>query len=489
MKSARFSPSSRRVLWALLVFGLFLIFDIALFGVLIFRSLSEREVEKILLETEGEMQTLAEKIAARAEEEGGDLYTAVAIETETLVYIDSLLQEREIFTSVQIRDKDGLLVWQNDTRQTQPSRAGDGSDLDLPQLEVRAPGDPELSAGLPDDGTVDLQLDSEQQIEQVEVRRRKVVDDIRDLEVPIQDLGSIQIGISQEELERRAEVLRQDLIRQVTVIGGVTLLLFFTGYLGVWFLLRRSRRLEEHAKEAERMAYIGTLASGLAHEIRNPLNSLNLNMQLLQEEMGDCAPTPSGPRLLGITRSEISRLERLVTDFLSYAKPRPLDLEEVTATELLEAAEAMVVAEARSRDARIEIEDRTGGVGFRVDASQIRQLLLNLTHNALAATEDGSREPVVRLTAARHGGHVVITVQDNGAGIPPDQQERIFDLFYSTRRGGTGLGLAIAQRIVKDHRGRIEIDSTPGEGTTVSVHLPLIPGEPSPAIQPLEHTA
>lgn len=489
MSSARFSPSSRRVLWALLIFGLFLIFDIALFGVLIFRSLSEREVEKILLETEGEMQTLAEKIATRAEEEEGDLYTAVAIETETLVYIDSLLQEREIFTSVQIRDKDGLLVWQNDNRETQPSRAGDGSDLDFPQLEVRAEGDPELAARISDGESVDLQLDSEQEIVQKELRRRKVVEDIRDLEVPIQDLGSIQIGISQEELESRAEVLRQDLIRQVTVIGGVTLLLFFTGYLGVWFLLRRSRRLEEHAKEAERMAYIGTLASGLAHEIRNPLNSLNLNMQLLQEEMGDCAPTPSGPRLLGITRSEISRLERLVTDFLSYAKPRPLDLEEVTAPELLEAAEAMVVAEAHSRSARIEIEDRTGGLAFQVDVSQIRQLLLNLTQNALAATEESSREPVVRLIAARHGGYVVISVRDNGVGIPPEQQDRIFDLFFSTRRGGTGLGLAIAQRIVKDHRGHIDIDSTPGEGTTVSVHLPLIPGEPSPVAQPLEHTA
>jgi len=489
MSSARFSPSSRRVLWALLVFGLFLIFDIALFGVLIFRSLSEREVEKILLATEGEMQTLAEKIATRAEEEGGDLYTAVAIETETLVYIDSLLQEREILTSVQILDKDGLLVWKNDTRETQPSRAGDGSDLDLPPIEVRGPGDPELSARLSDGGSVELQLDPEQQIERVEVRRRELVDDIRDLEVPIRDLGSIRIGISQEEIESRAEVLRRELVRQVSVIGGVTLLLFFTGYLGVWFLLRRSRRLEEHAKEAERMAYIGTLASGLAHEIRNPLNSLNLNMQLLQEEMGDCVPTPSGPRLLGITRSEISRLERLVTDFLSYARPRPLDLEEVTTQELLEAAETMVVAEARSRDARVEIEDRTGGLRFQVDASQIRQLLLNLTQNALAATEESPREPVVRLTAARHGGHVVISVRDNGVGIPPDRQERIFDLFYSTRRGGTGLGLAIAQRIVKDHRGRIEVDSTPGDGTTVSVHLPLIPGETSPAIQPLEHTA
>jgi signal transduction histidine kinase len=100
-------------------------------------------------------------------------------------------------------------------------------------------------------------------------------------------------------------------------------------FLLVTSLLRRSQRLEEKAAESERMAYIGTLASGLAHEIRNPLNSVNLNMQMLEEELGETGGTPTGTRLLSITRSEVGRLERLVTDFLSYAKPRTPDLEEL----------------------------------------------------------------------------------------------------------------------------------------------------------------
>src|SRR6202049_5362259 len=95
-------------------------------------------------------------------------------------------------------------------------------------------------------------------------------------------------------------------------------------------LLRRARRLELQAAEAERMAYVGTLASGLAHEIRSPLNALNLNMQMLEEEIAEQAPgtMPTGRRLLSITRSEIDRLQRLGTDFLAYAKPRPLELQE-----------------------------------------------------------------------------------------------------------------------------------------------------------------
>jgi len=475
MSSSRSSSTSRRLLIALTVFSVFLIFDVALFGWLIFRSLSQREVDKILLETQGEMQTLADKIAARVLEEGADLYTAVAIETETLTYIDSLIQEREVVTSVEIRNKDGMLVWRLDNRETQPSQTGDGRDL----LGL---GDPELGG---DPEHVELS-DLEGGFERRTTHRREVVDDLQDLEIPIRDLGSIQIGISQEELQSRAQVLRYDLIRQVSVIGGVTFLLFLTGYLGIWFLLRRSRRLEDQASEAERLAYIGTLASGLAHEIRNPLNSLNLNMQLLQEEMGDCAPTPSGPRLLGITRSEISRLERLVTDFLSYAKPRPVEREEVPALELLESAEAMVVAEARSRGARIEIEDRTEGGNLNVDPGQVRQLLLNLLQNALAATEESGRPPEVRLCAERRGYRIVLSVQDNGVGICPEEKARMFDLFYSTRRGGTGLGLSIVERIVRDHEGGIEIDSTPGEGTTVRVRLPRATGLEAPAAQPME---
>src|SRR6185295_4072506 len=121
-------------------------------------------------------------------------------------------------------------------------------------------------------------------------------------------------------------------------------------------------------------AYVGTLASGLAHEIRNPLNSLNLNMQMLEEELEEKAPLPSGKRLLAITRSEISRLERLVTDFLSYAKPRALEPVEEPAVALCERVLGVLAGEIQRRGAEASVEDRSVGARVRVDPAQMTQL-------------------------------------------------------------------------------------------------------------------
>jgi signal transduction histidine kinase len=107
-----------------------------------------------------------------------------------------------------------------------------------------------------------------------------------------------------------------------------------------------------------------------------------------------------------------------------------------------------------------------------VDPAQVRQLLLNLAQNALEATEGSGRPPAVRLRAERRGAAAVLAVEDNGVGIPPGELKRVFDLFYSTRKGGTGLGLAIVDRIARNHGGRVEVASTPGRGTTFSVVLP-----------------
>jgi signal transduction histidine kinase len=298
---------------------------------------------------------------------------------------------------------------------------------------------------------------------------------VPDVTVPIGDFGELQIGISAPVLATRIEVLRRELIQQAAVIGVVSMVLLLTAYVGIWLLLRRSRRLEIQAAEAERMAYIGTLASGLAHEIRNPLNSLNLNMQMLEEELAENGgAAPLSKRLLGITRSELSRLERLATDFLTYAKPRPLELEEVPAARLLERVPQVLEGEIQKRRAQVVAVDRSGGARVRADLSQINQLLLNLVQNALLAAEEAGRPPVVRLTAHRQGSAVLLEVADNGTGIPAGEQAKIFELFYSTRKGGTGLGLAIVDRIARAHGGRMKVESTPGEGTVMTLELPAV---------------
>ncbi len=450
------STTSRRLLIGLTVFGLFVLFDIALFGWLIFRALSQREIERVLLETRTEAEGLARQIEARAERQGKDLFTAVALERETQTYIDSVLRHRDIVQTVEIRAKDGTLVFRNRHHQEIP--------IEPPRPAVPPPRSPELPMEVPPG------LRPEPRAEQRTTTNVEIYEVPR-IEVPIGDLGELQIGISEAELRRRTEALRQELVRQASWISLATIVLLVSAYSAIWLLLHRGQRLEARAAEAARMAYVGTLASGLAHEIRNPLNSLNLNMQMLEEEIAEHGAPPSGPRLLAITRAEISRLERLVTDFLAYARPRPLELVEAPAVELLERAREVLAPEAARRGVALEVEDSSGGARLRVDREQIHQVLLNLGRNALAATEETPR-PRVRLTALRHGPEVVLAVEDNGIGVPPEEQGRVFDLFYSTRKGGTGLGLAIVERIVKAHGGRVAVESAPGERTVFTAAFP-----------------
>ncbi|HUF77564.1 MAG TPA: ATP-binding protein [Thermoanaerobaculia bacterium] len=446
----------RRLLVALVVFGAVVILDLVLFGWLIFRSLSQREIERVLLETRAEAEDIAGRIAERAERQGADLYTVMAVERETRTYIDSVLRQRGVVSSVEVYDDDDALVYQARAEVVEP--VGSGEVLQLGDREL--PGEP---------GTVRTEEDvrtSEYQVEK-----------------PIGDFGVLRIGLSERDLQQRIGELRRDLIGQTATLGAVTLALLLGAFLLIAALLRRGQRLEEQAAEAERLAYVGTLASGLAHEIRNPLNSLSLNMQMLEEELGrnGAARAPTGGRLLEITRGEIARLERLVTDFLSYARPRALEAEEVPAAELLERVRELLQREAGDHRVTLDVEDRSGGATLRVDAAQIRQLLLNLAQNALAAVEE-TAAPRVLLAAERHGAVVDLLVEDNGRGIPPADLDRVFEIFYSTRKGGTGLGLAIVDRIARNHRGQVTLESEPGRGTRVRVSLPA----EGPAAEPKE---
>jgi signal transduction histidine kinase len=439
---------SSRAMLVYSLLGLFILFDLALFGWLIFRSLSEREIQRVLLDTREQAQGLAEQIAERAAVGDRDLYTAVASEQETLSYIDSILQQRDVVQTLEIRDRDGVLVYRTYTEASVPAEGGEL--LPFRESEVPPQIDQRTSQN---ESTFDLESSP------------------FDINIPIAELGFVHVGISQGQLEQRIAVLRGDLVRLVTAIGAVTLALLTAAYLAVWWLYRRGRRLEEQAAEAERMAYIGTLASGLAHEIRNPLNSLRLNMQMLEEDLDN--PTLGTDRkILAITKSEIGRLERLATDFLSYARPRALDLERVRAVDVLGSAREVLAREIEAEGVTVTVRDETGGQIVEVDRSLMRQLLLNLLQNAVMAAASEGPGGSVALVARQRDETVVLEVTDDGPGIPRLEQAKIFDLFYSTRKGGTGLGLAIVKRIAQAHEADLSVVSAPGEGTTIGIALP-----------------
>lgn len=441
--------TSQRLMIGSLIFGLFVLFDILLFGWLFFQSLSQREIEKVLLETREEVQPLAAELERQAQEHGGDLFVVVTVAQETRTYLENVLTQRDTVRHVEIRDKDGVVVYGS----REATNANEVPSQSLPPMEA-----PTIDTGEGRDG---LPLPAEIQAQ-----------NLRPVEVPIGDLGTLIVGLSDEEVQERIGVLRQDIIRQASLIGTLTLLLLVAAMVAVWKLFHRARGLEEQAIEAERLAYVGTLASGLAHEIRNPLNSLNLNMQMLEEEARETSISSSQVRLLSLTRSELKRLEHLATDFLSYAKPRPLELEVTSAVGLLERVRGVLEGDFRKREVTSEVIDRSEGAWVKVDRSQMGQLLLNLVQNALAASEESSETPRVTLTARRQTDEVWLEVTDNGPGIPPEEKEKIFEIFFSTRKGGTGLGLAIVSRIAQAHGATLDVEDAVGGGTTVRLRLP-----------------
>ena len=460
------TAGSRRLALGLAALLVFILLDIGLFGWLIFQSLSKREIGRVLLETQSNAEGAAAQIEAGAVRQGGDLYRVLASEKEVRTYVDSVLAQSELIRTVEVRDRDGVLVYSSTT----DSKKRENGDAGLPIREGSELGP-----------RVERIVEESEQPYDVTLPEN--------LDVPIGELGFLHIGLSRRELSKRVDTLRTELVRSTTVIALLTLLVLGLAYGFVWRLWRRGRRLEEQAVEAERMAYVGTLASGLAHEIRNPLNSLSLNMQLLEEELDGSVADPSRSRLLDMTRDEIGRLERLVTDFLSYARPPGLEPDEVSARQLLERCRDLLQAEAVESGARIAVEDATRGARVRVDPAQLGQLFINLVQNGLAAAHEAGRPPRIDLRALQRSGRVAFEVVDNGTGIPAGERERIFDLFYSTRKGGTGLGLAIVRRIARAHDAELEVDGSPGEGATVRLVLPpersvLAAPAPAAALEP-----
>ncbi len=436
MSSRRAFWTSRRLLAGIVLVGLAIILNMALFGWLIYRALSRQELNRILAQTRVEAEELAARLEGEVDREGDDLFGAIVSQQETQTYIDRVLARRDIVATVRIYDRDGTKIFENITEATEsaeePLTLGEA-----PQVERRT-----------------FQNESAYPV----------------VEVPVGAHGSFVIGLSQAELQRRVETLRSELLSQAAPLAVFTLVLLLSAYVLVLWLLRRGRALEERAEEAEQMAYIGTLASGLAHEIRSPLNSLNLNMQMLEEE-GAGGSVGSRRRLVEITRSEITRLEQLVSDFLSYARPRPLKLAEISAFDLLDRVQKVLAAQAGADGTQLEVDDHSAGALVSVDLDQMNQLLLNLTQNALAALPEDAESRKVVLSAREDGSDVVLEVTDNGVGIDAADREKVFDLFYSTRRGGTGLGLAIARRIASAHETEVSLRPAAGGGTRASFRL------------------
>jgi signal transduction histidine kinase len=280
--------------------------------------------------------------------------------------------------------------------------------------------------------------------------------------------GLLRIGLSTASMDRVWRADRAAMVAMALAILGFGAI----GMAAIFYTqtrhLTRIRTLEAEMARGERLATVGNLAAAVAHEIRNPLNAVSMGIQRLRAEF-EPAERDEYRRMVDLVQGEVRRLNGIVQEFLSLARPLQLRPELVPVAALLDEIRQLV--EPQARQAGIELEQALPPSlpDIRADRDRIKQVLLNLVLNAIEAMPTGGR---LTLGAAASSAALTLRVTDTGSGIPPQLLPRVFEPYVTTKTRGLGLGLAIARRIVEAHGGRIEAESQVGQGTSFRVTLP-----------------
>jgi two-component system sensor histidine kinase HydH len=283
---------------------------------------------------------------------------------------------------------------------------------------------------------------------------------------PINSFVRVARAISSGDLDHQVAVRSRDEI----------------GELGAAFNLMTKRlgefkQLEEGLRRKERLAALGELSAGVAHEIRNPLSVIKNSAELIRKK-------PDGKELTELTTfiiDEVNRLNRVVDNLLDFARPRPPLLKEENITEIMDRAVHMVEEKARAKEVGLSRQYSLDlPAGIYCDSGQMGQAFLNLLLNAIESVEKGRGKIIIRIFPGKdveEGPSIIdylyIQVKDNGGGIKSEDISKIFNPFFTTKPEGTGLGLSIVHKIIENHQGEITAASKPGEGTTITIKIPV----------------
>lgn len=233
--------------------------------------------------------------------------------------------------------------------------------------------------------------------------------------------------------------------------------------------LTETKRLEEDAKRNEKLSAMGELASGVAHEIRNPINAIGMIAQRLNKEF---IPTENHTEYLDITqllRNEVTRINKIITQFLSYAKPIDINPKPVEIGSYLKDVYKLFESQAKQKSINFILLGAENII-LNLDADLIKQSLMNILQNAFDAVKNDGQ---VVFKYFRLSNNLIIEISDNGIGISTEQQKKIFDLYFTTKKDGNGLGLSISQKIIAQHNGSISVTSKVNSGTTFKIILPI----------------
>ncbi len=244
-------------------------------------------------------------------------------------------------------------------------------------------------------------------------------------------------------------------------------------------------RMQSTIAYSRKLVALGRLTAGIAHEVKNPLNAMMIHLELLRTKIRRSALVPAGGgglladtsradegmlQHVSVIETEIRRLDEVVQGFMKFTRPEDLRLQAVRVSALFEELRPLIQPEARKHGVRVIVETSDEQLAVNGDAAMLRQAILNLAMNACQAMPNGG---TLRLAgAAVSGKRVELRVEDTGVGIKPEDLGRIFDLYFTTKDHGTGIGLSMVYRIIQMHDGEVEVQSTPGRGTTFTVLLP-----------------
>jgi len=228
------------------------------------------------------------------------------------------------------------------------------------------------------------------------------------------------------------------------------------------------REIENDLELSRRLAAIGRLTAGVGHEVKNPINAIVVHLELMRNKLGDA--DHKAMRHLEVIESEIQRLDRVVQTLVDFSRPVELQLKEQDLRRVVSAVLMLASAEMETRDIQVQSDLPDRPIMAKVDADLLKQALLNVVLNGAQAMSEGGK---LRVSMAEDGRMAQISIHDQGAGIPPEVRDKIFDLYFTTKKDGSGIGLAMTYRIVELHNGSIEVESDATYGTTFILRFPL----------------